>query len=327
MTTQLPLGPSGIVLAMLVARRYYLEGRTKTEIANELRLSRFKVARLLDAAHDQGLVKIEISYHGAINVEMSAQLRDTFGMHNVVVVDTPEVPQDSLRRQLGRAAADLLSETVTQSDVLGLVWSRSVSAMAAELKQLPPIQIIQLTGVLAHSNFPDEDNSIDLVREVARIAGGSSRVFFAPFLVADPPTAQTLRRQPDVERAFSRIPSVTKAVIGLGRWSPGQSTIYDAASHSEQRALTAQGVCAEVGGVFLTADGQPVHTSLNDRMVGIDASQMQSIPEVMAIAYGVHKQPAVKAALRSGLVNSLVTETSLADALLREADTGPGNHP
>jgi DNA-binding transcriptional regulator LsrR (DeoR family) len=42
--------PAQLILIASVARRYYLEGRSKVEIAEELVLSRFKVARLLDTA-------------------------------------------------------------------------------------------------------------------------------------------------------------------------------------------------------------------------------------------------------------------------------------
>ena len=43
----------------LGARRYYLDERSKVEIAEELGVSRFKIARLLEVARDSGLVRIE----------------------------------------------------------------------------------------------------------------------------------------------------------------------------------------------------------------------------------------------------------------------------
>ena len=46
-------------------------GLSKTEIADEYRLSRFKIARLLETARSQGLVRIEISHPGTIDVELS----------------------------------------------------------------------------------------------------------------------------------------------------------------------------------------------------------------------------------------------------------------
>ena len=63
-------GPAQVVLAASIARRYYLDGRSKIEIADEFGLSRFKVARLLDAARESGLVRIEIRHPGQIDVDL-----------------------------------------------------------------------------------------------------------------------------------------------------------------------------------------------------------------------------------------------------------------
>ena len=303
-----------------MARRYYLDGRTKIEIGDEFRLSRFKVARLLETARNQGLVRIEIGHPGALDVELSEQLRDAFQLRHAIVVDAGETHEPSLRTQLGQAAAELLTELTTPEDVLGLAWARAVGAMATQLRSLPAIPVVQLTGAMhrgpAGSNPVDDDNSIDVVREVARVTRGPAYLFFAPFVVHDAATATALRQQPDVALALEQIASVTKAVVGIGSWEPGQSTLYDAASSADRERLTRQGVCADVSGVFVAADGTPLQTPLNDRMVGIDATQLLAVDDVLAIAYGLKKRDAVLAAVKHGLVNSLVTHTSLASALL-----------
>jgi DNA-binding transcriptional regulator LsrR (DeoR family) len=51
-------------------------------------------------------------------------------------------------------------------------------------------------------------------------------------------------------------------------------------------------------------------------MICASADELRRIPEVLAIAYGSGRSPAVKAAVRGGLVDSLVTHTELAKALL-----------
>ena len=73
-----------------MARRYYLDGRSKVEIAEEFALSRFKVARLLDDARTSGLVRIEIGHPGVVDVELSARLMDALGLTHCVVTDTPD---------------------------------------------------------------------------------------------------------------------------------------------------------------------------------------------------------------------------------------------
>jgi DNA-binding transcriptional regulator LsrR (DeoR family) len=309
-------GPARVVLTASVARRYYLDGRSKVEIAEEFGLSRFKVARLLDAARESGLVRIEIRHQGEIDVDLSARLRDRFGLQHSIVVDTPDDDADSLRGHLGRAAARLLAEIITPQDVLGLAWARAVSAMARALPPLPGTPVVQLTGALSLPGEPA--TSVDVVREVASASRGAAHVFYAPFTVPDAATARALRRQPEVARAFAQLPLVTKAVAGVGLWEPGQSTLYDALADADRTALHRLGVCADVSGVFLSADGEPVATGLSERMIGISADQMRAIPEVIAIPYGTAKALAVHAALRSGLVSGIVTHTALAHAVLED---------
>ena len=306
-------GPAQLVLLASIARRYYLDGRSKIEIADEFGLSRFKVARLIDAARESGLVRIEIRHEGVIDIDLSARVRERFELQHAVVVATPDDDPAHMRQHLGRAAAELLAEIITPQDVLGLAWARSVSAMASALPRLPGVPVVQLTGALSHQ---DDHSSIDVVRDVARAAGGPAYVFYAPFVVPDAATARALLQQPEVARAFTQLPNVTKAFAGLGLWAPGQSTLYDAADERDREVLRRLGVCADISGVFVSADGEPIEADLTDRMIAIDADQMRAIPEVFVIGYGMAKVPAVRAALRSGIVGGLVTHTTLAQALL-----------
>src|ERR671915_2203893 len=112
MAKQKTAGPAALVLTATVARRYYLDGATKSDIAAELGLSRFKVARMLDWARATGLVRIELETRGEINLDLSVRLRAAHGLRHCVVIDAPEDDEALLRSALGRAAAELLSEIV-----------------------------------------------------------------------------------------------------------------------------------------------------------------------------------------------------------------------
>ena len=128
-------GPGELVLMASVARRHYLQGRSNVEIAQELGLSRFKVARLLDAALTTGIVRIEITSPAGVDVELSDRVQEAYGLRHCLVVDADDPPREALLPVLGRAAAELLSEIVEPNDVLGLVWARSVSALSAALRR------------------------------------------------------------------------------------------------------------------------------------------------------------------------------------------------
>jgi DNA-binding transcriptional regulator LsrR (DeoR family) len=310
-------GPASLVLSATIARRYYIDGVSKSDIAQSVGLSRFKVARLLDQARASGLVRIELDYRGGIDLDLSVRLGDAYGLRRCVVVDVREPGEAELRAGLGRTAAGLLSEVVDADDVLGLAWSRTLVAMRTALTRLAPCAVVQLTGALARPDV--EESSIELVRDVARLAGGPAAYFYAPMLVPDAATAQALRTQPEVASTFARFGDVTKAVVGLGAWARGHSTIADAVSDAELAQMAALGVRAELGGILLDADGHPVATSLGERVIGIGPDQLRAVPDVVGLVYGHAKAEAVRAAIRGGFLKSLVTHTTLAKALLEPA--------
>ncbi len=317
MVTEQLRGPGQLVLVASIARRYYLDGRSKIEIADEFGLSRFKVARLLELARSSGLVRIEIGHTGEIDVDLSARLQERHGLLHAVVVDTHEEHPLALRRQVGRAAADLLAEIVTPSDVLGLGWSRALAEMVTALRRLAPCKVVQLTGALSRADV--DDSSVDLVRDVARVGGGPAYYFYAPLIVPDAQTATVLKRQAEVARAVKLYPSVTKAVVAVGSWNPPASTIYEAVSPAERKALVQLGVHADLSGVLLNAEGKPVTAPLASRMVCMGADTLRAVPEVLALAYGVEKAAAVAAAVRGGFLSGIVCDRRLAEALLASA--------
>jgi DNA-binding transcriptional regulator LsrR (DeoR family) len=178
------------------------------------------------------------------------------------------------------------------------------------------VPVVQLTGAVALPG--GGDTSFDIVRDVARAAGGPAYVFYAPIVLPDAATAAALRSQSDIARAFEHAARVTKAVVGIGRCEPGESTLYDAAAETDHDELRRLGVCAVGCGVFVDDAGQTVRTALASRVIAIDAELLRAVEDVLAIAYGTAKVPAARAVLRSGLVSSLVTHESFARALLDE---------
>src|SRR5690242_18946283 len=194
-------GPAQLVLTASIARRYYVDGRSKVEIADEFQLSRFKVARLLDQARSSGLVRIEISHPGAIDVDLWVQLQEALGLRRAIAVATPEVDDPDLRTQLGKAAADLLSEIVTTEDVLGLAWARAVTAMTESATTLAPVPVVQLSDALTRPYVGA--NSVELVRHTVRLSGRPAYLFSAPLIVPHAAKVRALRQQPEVAEAIS----------------------------------------------------------------------------------------------------------------------------
>lgn len=314
-------GPAEIVLVSTIARRFYLDGRSKVEIAEEFGVSRFKVARALEAARESGIVRISIRLPAQIDSDLSDRLRAAFGLERAIVVDGSDDPARTHRR-LGAVAADLLAEIVGDDDVLGLAWGRTVNAVGAELAGLARCTTVQLGGVVSHRTYGEDadEGSVESVRRAAQLSGGPAYPIYAPLILPDATTAAALRSDPGIAGAFEHFDRLTKAVVSIGGWDEQSSTVYASLEPGPREELNRRGVRAEISAQLFDSQGGRVHSELDERVLAITDAQLAGVPEVIAVAGGPGKAEAIGVVLRSCLISTLVTDAATAQRLL--ADTG-----
>ncbi|WP_432534685.1 sugar-binding transcriptional regulator [Kineococcus arenarius] len=307
---------SGLALAAAVAQRFHMEGQTKVDIARDLGISRFKVARLLTDAADAGLVQIRVLVPPSVDGELGEALRTRFGLRAAYVVRAEGDSVPARRRAVAQFTAGLLEETVLPEDVVGLAWGRTVSQLVAALSAPLRTRFVQLAGALPRPDV--EGSAVDLVRRAAEATGSGAATFYAPLAVPDAATADSLRSQPEIAHALAELDTLTRAVVSVGAWRQGESTALDALDAGTGARLARAGVVAEVTGVLVGADGGEV-AGLADRVIGVTGEQLRRAGDVVAMSCGevAARAPATAAVLRSGLVTTLVTHTELAREVLR----------
>jgi DNA-binding transcriptional regulator LsrR (DeoR family) len=309
------LSPRLPVITVLAARRYFLDGASKSEIAQELGVSRFKVARLLEAARRDGIVRIEIGVPSDIDVDLSGELAARYGLRNTLVVRLIDGPDEFKREQLGRTCAELLTQMLDAHDVLGISWGRTLHSMVDHLSRLPGCTVVQLVGSVPTLEL--DVNSMELVRRVAECAGGPVYPLPVPMLVDSPEMAAALRRDPHVHKTIEMFDRLTRAVVGIGAWTASGSTVRAALPDGLAAEVDAAGAVADVCSTVLDASGRELPgVGLASRFIAISAEQLRAVPDVVAIAGGAAKAPAIHAALQSGLIHRLITDEEAARLLL-----------
>lgn len=298
-----------------VARRYYLYDQSKVAIAAEMGLSRFQVARMLQAARNLGIVRIEVGRVGRVDESLSAELNAHLGIRrSVVLTGLDGLPDDGITDQIGRALADVLTATVTAGETLGLSYSRQIAAMAGYVTKLPRCDVVQLAGHLQQST--DSAGSPEIVRQVAAASGGICYPIYCPMLVANASVATALRCQEEIADALDRGRAVDRAVVSIGAWAPGLSGIYQRVTAREQELGRSLGVCGEISGRLFDGGGRPVRDLLDERVIALSLDEFRALPCVIASCFGAGRAEAARTAARSGLVDVLVTESELARRLL-----------
>ena len=302
---------SELGLATAAARLYYLERRSKTEIADELGVSRFKVARLLDHAHASGLVHIEIRDPHGVDHELSSALAEVLGVERTMVLAVATDP----RAQVGALAARHLAALLRPGATIGIAWSRSTQALVEHLDEaVAPCTVVQLCGVIPEAE--GEEQNVELVRRAAKSLGGRAITFYAPLVVSEPPVAAALKRQPGIADALRACDHLDVAVIAVGQWSPHESTVHDALPPAEQAIFARRGAVAESAGMLFSATGKSLRDGLQRRVIAVSEPQLRRTKHVMALASDVNRVAAVRALTRTGLVSTLITSRTVAERLL-----------
>jgi DNA-binding transcriptional regulator LsrR (DeoR family) len=300
-----------------IASRYYLEHRSRTEIADEVGLSRFKVGRLLEEAVASGIVTFVIASPTGDDVDLalSAAVRDRFGLDYCVVVDVPSQLDADIQQQLGATCADLLGDILTDDDVLGLTSGRTLNAMSRALTSLPVRNLVQLSGVAG----PLQQTGLEAMRRLSAMGGMRPWPLYSSLVMSDAQAAAGVRRQPELRQTFDQFSRVTVAVGSIGSWVPRNSLMLDnpAFTDDDRTRLLKRGVVGEFAAVLVRDDGSTVD-DIEDRCIAITETGLRAIPTVIAAAGGPSKIRAIRAVLATGILNGLVTDSDTAHRLLDE---------
>ncbi len=320
-----PVEDASVRLMTRAAVLYYRQGLTQQQVAKRMSVSRATVGRLLTRAEECGIVTIGITSPFERSVETEVALDEAFGLTESMVVE-PEDPEDgeAVRRELGRACAQLIAHRLAPGMVIGLGWSRTIRhigdhltgpSLSAEAKD---VTVVQLDGATVPSD--GQQHPILGISTVAARLGAHHVIMPAPLYVEDEATARGLHQDKGVRQALAMGAQADICIFGVGSMSPTTTLVVSGEVDEDLLSeLASYGAVGDVFGRYYDADGRPLGGDLARRTISLPLEVLRERPIRVATAAGDTQVEALTAALRSGLANVLVTDSRTASALLRRA--------
>ncbi|MGI8546355.1 MAG: sugar-binding transcriptional regulator [Gemmatimonadaceae bacterium] len=308
--------PTVSLEAALVARMYYIDDKQKNEIAEELRLSRFKVARLLDDARSSGIVRIYVDMPAEINLPMGEKLARAFGIQRAIVVRSFDAAPDAAGALIGAAAAEYLLSILNSRELLGTSWGATLTAVVDAITSIATVDVVQLVGGASAGHIVN--GGVELVRRLSEKTGGRAYPLHAPLLVRTQGMAEELRSEPSLADAIGRFGRLDAALVGVGSWGPPKSSLYNEFTPEEREDLVGHGAVADMCSLVFNADGRAIDAPALRRSIGVTEAELRRVPEVIAVAGGMQKVSAISAVLRSGILNTIITDSTVATHLLEQ---------
>lgn len=306
-------------LLVAVARRYYLDGASQSDLAKEFGVSRPTMASLLKQCRDEGIVEIRIRDDSVLSSALGDRVRQTYGLESVSIVPSREDAASNLQH-VGAEAAAFIVPLLKENIRIGLAWGTSLYNL---VHQLPPCramesEVVQLLGGLGSSNVTYDGQ--ELARHLAHHLGGRFFPLQAPLLVHSPELRDMLVREPGIRGTIEKMAHVDIALVGVSSNNPAESALVRAGflSPSEAQGIYDAGAIGHICGYHYGPEGDILDHPANQRIVGIEPGIFKTIPRRIGVASGVTKATALKGALKGGWLTDLITDEAAALRLLSE---------
>ena len=312
-----PRSAPDLYLLSKASTLYYLRNLTQAQIAQRLGVSRPTISRLLHEAREQGVVTISVSPAPGLHLALESRMEEQFGLEQALIVTAEARRSADIPRQIGGAAAAYLARTIQSGETIGLAWGHTLNAMVQATPVVPShdLRIVQILGGIGP---PDgKAYAADMARRLAQQLGAASVLLPAPGVVSSPAGRDALRKDPHVHAALKSLEKLDTVFVGIGSLETNE-LLNDGHSlpRGTHKRLVDAGAVGDIALRFFDANGKAVRTPLDDRILGITVDQLRRAKRVVAVAGGVEKVDAIHAALKSGIVDVLITDQTTASALV-----------
>ena len=316
----------------LVARLYYLDGLGQSEVAKFAKVSQAKVSRLLALAKERGIVRITVADYEPRRRELEEELRLKLGLKSAVVIKASagnghgngaDAGED-LRRAVGHFGAAAVNELIQPRDTVAVAGGRTIHEL---VHHLPAARAKSLTIVQAMGSV-DSNVSVFDAQEVGRVVtqrlGGIFLSLNTPAFIPEKRTRDALLDLEQVRSVHQHLDRAKVALVGLGTLANSVFVERGTLNAPMIRDLERAGAVGEVCGRFFDQKGNECATAWRDRVISVELGQLRAIPQVVGVVSGGDRSSAILAAIRGGIVKSLVIDEIGAAALVAAAAQAAG---
>lgn len=294
------------------ATLYYEKKYTQQEVADLMHLSRQTVSKLLNDAIKENIVEIKIHDPEKDCKALEQQLCETFGIEAAVVCSVSSKNEAVRRLMTVRAAARYMVPLIENGgQKIAVSWGRTIEELIAALPDMETCGniVFPLFGATDHENTCFLSN--EMARSMADKIGACIKYAWFPYLPDTADDRVLLKKTSYYKTVQSLWNNIDIAVVGIGN--------TDILRSFEETFGCGQANTEVIGDVathFFGENGELL--DLYDNTLCATADNIKNAKKTIAVACGNSKVRAITGALRTGLINVLVTDEYTAKQIVGE---------
>lgn len=241
---------------------------------------------------------------------LAYEIKHMFNLQEVIVVPGDSYHNPLVKKDLGAAAARFLHRILKPGCILAVSGGTTLAEMAAAMEQGPAIGNILVVPARGGLGEDVEQQAGTIAARIAKSLGGQYRLLHVPDNLEES-TAEVLRQDSHVNKIVQTIKSSDILVLGIGAALEMASRRNFTADELKQ--LWELGAVGEALKYYFNKEGKIVFEVAG---IGLERTDLDKIPEVVAVAGGSHKGEAIRAVLNGCRTTALITDEGAAQKIL-----------
>ncbi len=297
------------ILASKAAWYYYAESLTQQQISYVLGVSRVKIARLLELARKNGLVKISFRQESSYRMKAESELISSFLLRDAFIIPAATSQSSSIVDLISRAAASYIGARLPDNGFLNIGYGVTTSHILGYLahENEKHISVVSLTGGVNYY-LPTINSDLRSIKLY---------LIPSPLFLSSPEVRDEMYNEPDIKMITQMSSHADMTVISVGGMTSNTTIINNnILTKNDLTLLRMQGAVGDILSHFIDSKGNPVASSFESTIISTSLNELSSFKNVICVAAGREKIPVLFAALRKKYIDVLITDEPTAEALL-----------
>jgi DNA-binding transcriptional regulator LsrR (DeoR family) len=293
-----------------------IEGMTQAEAAKRFGITRLRVNRALGEARRRGILRISVDSVYAAAVELEWEIENKFRLARAIVVPSPE--EAASVTPLVAAGLGAFLSTLLQDQKLtrfGMSWGNTLNLATRHMQPLnrPDLEILSIMGGVSRGS---DVNCYEITTRLADLCNSDHSFFTAPLYASSAESQKMFLKQEVIRDMLKKMQSCNAVGLATGDLKSSLLVRDAIPSGIKPSDLIELGGVGDIMGYILNADGDLIDHPINTQVIGLSLEELCRIENVIMAAGGLQKVPIIAAALKRGLVDTMVTDENTAKALL-----------
>ncbi len=249
---------------------------------------------------------------------MAQKVAAAYGLRDVCIANAPIEDEEEIKKYIGQRGAAYVNDIIQDGDIIGVGWGTTLNNLSHQLipHPLKGAQIVQLEGGITLST--SETYANEILGKFASNYSTIAQYLPLPVLFDSKEVKEMVYRDRHIKRVLELGRNANIAIFSVG-------TVRDTAlffrlgyADSQEKNYLKTHAVGDICSRFFDKDGNISSQELNDRTVGIDLDDLRHKEYSILLSGGDGKIASIRAALKGGYANVLITDQFTAKKLLSE---------